>query len=117
MKCKTFCKKYKKLHRGEKVKKFKPESMNDLPDSGSDSSELEDKYGFNGLTGAGAHLGIGAIIYLQSMYTFIILFFVLTCLNIPVYMSYYNVSWYTNKFSLANFSIGAMSSEQPQCAH
>ena len=108
MKCKTFCKEYNKLHRGEKEKKFKPATMNDLPDSGSDSSELEDKYGFNGLTGAGVHLGIGAVIYLQSMYTFFILMFVLSIVNIPIYLMYYNVSFYKDTISLANFSIGAM---------
>ena len=116
MKCKMCLKEYRKLHRGEKEKKFKPETMNDLPDSGSDSSELEDKYGFHGLTGAGAHLGIGAIIYLQSMYTFFILFFVLTVLNIPIYLMYYNVSFYKVAHSLANFSIGAMGTEQDSCA-
>ena len=91
--------------------------MNDLPDSGSDSSELEDKYGFNGLTGAGAHLGIGAIIYLQSMYTFFMLFLILTILNIPIYMMYYVISFYSSATSLANFSIGSLGTEQINCGH
>lgn len=38
--------------------------MNDLPDSASESSGDEDEGGFGGLTSAGAHLGIGAVLYL-----------------------------------------------------
>ena len=66
----------------------RPETLKDLPDSQSESSELEDEVGFGGLTAAGAHLGVGAILYLQTMKTFLVLFFMLTILNLPVYFIY-----------------------------
>ena len=66
----------------------RPESLKDLPPSESESSELEDEVGFGGLSAAGAHLGVGAILYLQTMKTFCVLFFILTILNLPVYFIY-----------------------------
>jgi hypothetical protein len=62
--------------------------LKDLPESESESSELEDEVGFGGLTAAGAHLGVGAILYLQTMKTFCVLFFILTVINLPVYFIY-----------------------------
>ena len=88
--CKKACAKYYKLSRGnvDDHKGARPESLKDLPDSPSDSSELEDEVGFGGLTAAGAHLGVGAILYLQTMKTFALLFLVLTIFNLPVYFIY-----------------------------
>lgn len=59
-----------------------------MPDSGSETSSDEDPVGFGGLTGAGAHIGIGAALYLQTTKTMTILFFILTILNIPIYLIY-----------------------------
>lgn len=88
--CKKVCTKYYKLSRGnvDDHKGARPDSLKDLPDSPSDSSELEDEVGFGGLTAAGAHLGVGAILYLQTMKTFALLFFILTIMNLPVYFIY-----------------------------
>lgn len=88
--CKKACGKYYKLSRGgvDDHKGARPDSLKDLPDSPSDSSELEDEVGFGGLTAAGSHLGVGAILYLQTMKTFALLFFILTILNLPVYFIY-----------------------------
>lgn len=88
--CKKGCAKYYKLSRGsvDEHRGNKPESLKTLPDSPSDSSELEDEVGFGGLTAAGAHLGVGAILYLQTMKTFALLFLVLTIFNLPVYFLY-----------------------------
>lgn len=66
----------------------KPDSLHDLPTTESESSELEDEVGFGGLSAAGAHLGVGAILYLQTMKTFCVLFFILMILNLPVYFIY-----------------------------
>jgi hypothetical protein len=88
--CKRVAKKYYKLSRGDTDERKipRPETLMDLPDSESESSELEDEVGFGGLTAAGAHLGVGAILYLQTMKTFCVLFFILTVLNLPVYFLY-----------------------------
>lgn len=59
--------------------------MKDVPDSESDS-EANDT--FKGLSSGAVYLGEGAVIYLQMMKTFAILFFVLTILNIPLYLMY-----------------------------
>ena len=66
----------------------KPESMADLPDSGSSSNSSEEESGRKGLTTAAKTLGDGATMYLQSMKTFAIMFFVLTIINMPVYVIY-----------------------------
>ena len=88
--CQKFCKKYWKLQRGQEEKRIKPEGIKDLPDSGSESSEDEDTVGFGGLSAAGAHLGVGAALYLQTTKTLAMLFFILTVLNLPIYMLYNN---------------------------
>jgi hypothetical protein len=88
--CKKCCAKYYKLSRGnvDDHKGARPDTLKDLPDSPSESSELEDEVGFGGLTAAGSHLGVGAILYLQTMKTFALLFFILTIFNLPVYFIY-----------------------------
>lgn len=89
--CKRFAKKYYKFSRGdttEERKDRKPPTLQEMPDSGSSTSEDEEECGFMGLTAAGAHLGVGAILYLQTMKTMTMLFFVLTILNLPVYFLY-----------------------------
>jgi len=91
--------------------------MNDLPDSASESSGDEDEGGFGGLTSAGAHLGIGAVLYLQIMKTFAILFFFLTLLNLPVYALYSSNTLdnnYKNFFGgYPFFSLGNLAQDNP----
>ena len=72
----------------EDKKKRKPPTLEGMPDSGSSTSEEEEECGFGGLTAAGAHVGVGAILYLQTMKTMTMLFLVLTILNLPVYFIY-----------------------------
>ena len=74
----TFWKKNRKFY-------LKPDSMKDVPDSESDSAANDT---FKGLSPASIHLGEGAVLYLQMMKTFAILFFMLTILNIPVFLMY-----------------------------
>ena len=63
--------------------------MIDLPDSGSSSDDKEEEEeGARGLTITSQCLGDGATLYLQSMKTIAIMFFVLTILNIPIYYVY-----------------------------
>lgn len=59
--------------------------MKDVPDSDSDSDANDT---FKGLSPAAIYLGEGAIMYLQMMKTLAVLFFLLTIINIPVYMMY-----------------------------
>lgn len=61
--------------------------MADLPDSGS-SSEDSDADENNGITECSLALGDGATLYLQMMKTFAIMFFILSFLNIPIYIIY-----------------------------
>ena len=71
--------------KGPKLKKFeKPESMQDLPSSNSSCSDEDD----NTISECSQALGDGAALYLQMMYTFIIMFFILTLINLPIYIIY-----------------------------
>lgn len=117
--CKNCVKRYSKLQRFEE-KRVKPSSMNDLPDSASESSGDEDEGGFGGLTSAGAHLGIGAVLYLQIMKTFAILFLFLTLLNLPVYALYAS-NTLQNEYQhflggYPFFSLGNLAQENPYCS-
>jgi hypothetical protein len=78
----------KKLRGDKKVKWERPESMHDLPESGSSSDSSEQEVGARGLTQAAQSLGDGATMYLQSVKTFAIMFIVLTIINIPIFMIY-----------------------------
>lgn len=60
--------------------------MADLPDS--NSSENSDREENNGITECSLALGDGATLYLQMMKTFSIMFFILSLLNIPIYVLY-----------------------------
>ena len=51
------------------------------------------------MSAAACHLGIGAILYLQILKTFVILFIVLTLINIPIIGLYANSS----KTNMTNF--------------
>ena len=68
-------------------KKFieKPESMQDVPDSGSDS---ENHDSFQGLSQAAIYVGEGAILYLQIVKTLGIMCVILSVINLPLYMIY-----------------------------
>jgi hypothetical protein len=67
----------------------KPESLQDLPDSDSDSTDSEDDgEGINGLTVCATKLGDGAALYLQTMKTMMIMFLILSILNIPIFYIY-----------------------------
>ena len=48
-------------------------------------SESDDEEKYKGLTKAASHAGQGAVLYLQTMKTFAILFMLLSILNAPVY--------------------------------
>ena len=60
--------------------------MADVPSTDSSDSEIGDS--FKGLSSASRHLGEGATLYLQTMQTLAILFFVLALINIPVFIIY-----------------------------
>lgn len=59
--------------------------MVDEPDSGSSSSEGEED---KGITKCSQGLGDGASLYLQMMKTFMIMFLLLSILNLPIYIIY-----------------------------
>ena len=59
--------------------------MADLPDSASSDGSNEDDYAISECSQA---LGDGATLYLQMMKTFIIMFGILSFINIPIYVLY-----------------------------
>lgn len=67
----------------------KPQSMNDVPTS-SDSSDtdLEDEYWK--LPTSTRYLGQSSILYLQTMKSLAILFFILSLINLPLFYLYYS---------------------------
>jgi len=73
-----------------------------------------------GLSKAAYHLGIGTILYLQTMKTFMVLFGVLTIINIPIFLIY-AASTSNNVYNLQSFSqyftIGQIGQDTPSCAH
>lgn len=64
----------------------RPITMDDVPSSDSNDSEKNDT--FKGLSNASIYLGEGAVLYLQTMKTLAILFFILSIINIPIFMMY-----------------------------
>jgi hypothetical protein len=64
----------------------KPITMVDVPSSDSEDSDKNDT--FKGLSNASIYLGEGAVLYLQTMKTLAILFFILTIINLPVFWMY-----------------------------
>lgn len=71
--------------------------MKDVPDSDSDS-EANDT--FKGLSAAAIYLGEGAIMYLQMMKTFAVLFLILTLINVPLCLMYASLTDGNNYYSL-----------------
>jgi hypothetical protein len=63
----------------------KPESMQDVPDSGSGSDNHDS---FQGLSQAAIYVGEGAILYLQIVKTLGIMCVILSVINMPLYMIY-----------------------------
>jgi hypothetical protein len=77
-----------KLKRALNLKKRKafkkPATMKDLPDTDSSDDPIKNDT-YKGLSEAAIYLGEGAVLYLQTMKTLAILFFILTVINIPLY--------------------------------
>ena len=100
--CLGLCKKGLKCVKSlfpKKNSKFvvKPDTMKDVPDSDSDS-EANDT--FKGLSPASIYLGEGAIMYLQMMKTFSVLFLILTLINVPLCLMYASLTEGNNYFAL-----------------
>jgi hypothetical protein len=69
----------------KKEKYFKkPPTMKDLPDTDSEDDPIKNDT-YKGLSEAAIYLGEGAVLYLQTMKTLAIMFFILTIVNIPLY--------------------------------
>lgn len=64
--------------------------MMDMPDDDSDESSSDGAQ--KGLTDTAVHLGIGPVLYLQIMKTMMILMFLLSILNIPIFILYSNAN-------------------------
>ena len=119
--CYRYCK--KKL-KGEPLQRFeRPESLKDLPESSSSSSDSGDDNGdVQGLTTCFTKIGYGAALYLQTMKTLMILFFILTFLNIPIFAMYasnteHNNYWnvYSSTFKL--FTVGNLGQTNLRCGY
>ena len=119
--CKTMKKGFKQyLYGNIKHKQKRPESLEDEPSS---CDELNDTY--KGLSNAAIHLGEGAVLYLQMMKTFSVLFFILSIINIPVYILYSGITaaessamvgQYENQSFYTNFMIGNLGLTSSKCA-
>ena len=121
--CLDICKRCLKLCKGlfaKKQKKFyvKPETMKDVPDSDSDS-EANDT--FKGLSSASIYLGEGAVMYLQMMKTFAVLFFILTIINIPIFLMFSSTTVDNNYLALNQafqyFTIGNIGKGNDVCSY
>ena len=92
--------------------------MKDVPDSDSDS-EANDT--FKGLSTAAINLGEGAIMYLQMMKTFAVLFLVLAVINMPIYMIYSSITPDNDYSSLESafkyFSMGTLAKGELNCGY
>ena len=66
----------------------KPKTMVDVPDSASSGNSDDQNDTYKGLSQASMHLGEGAVLYLQTMKTLAIMFFILTAINLPLYFVY-----------------------------
>ena len=98
---------------------MKPNTMADLPSSDSEDSEKNDTY--KGLSNASIYLGEGAIMYLQTMKTLAILFFILSILNIPIYLMYAS-STIGNQYGNLDeifkyFTVGNIEQTNTVCGH
>ena len=71
---------------GEELGNSKPPKPKSMEFEPSSDSESED-YG-ESLTDAAKTLGQGAVLYLQTMKTLAIMFFILSVINIPIYQLY-----------------------------
>lgn len=69
-------------------RKNKPESLKMIPTSEEDLSSEEDNPYAGGVTICSQTLSEGSVLYLQSMKTFSVMFFILTIINLPVLMVY-----------------------------
>jgi hypothetical protein len=79
------CRKYQRgefIRRRERPEHLKQYIGNQQSESAESDSEEDGAYG--GLSAAACHLGIGATLYLQILKTFIIMFIILTLINIPI---------------------------------
>jgi hypothetical protein len=116
-------KKCRKYQKGDfKEKRERPEHLNKYigEDSESNESSSEEDGAYAGMSAAACHLGIGAALYLQILKTFVILFVVLTIINIPIIGLYANSS----KFELRNyeeifayFTLGNLGRGQHHCGY
>lgn len=80
--------------------------MQDVPSSCSDSASSDEGLGpdsFKGLSQASKYVGEGAILYLQNMKTFSVLFLILVILNIPLYWLFILSSTYDGEFSILSY--------------
>ena len=62
--------------------------MSHIPDSDSETDDEDNELNPRTLTVAAQNISEGSIIYLQMMKTFSIMFFILTIVNLPLYMMY-----------------------------
>ena len=72
--------------------------MKDLPDTDSSDDPIKNDT-YKGLSEAAIYLGEGAVLYLQMMKTFSILFLLLTIINLPLYILLQSATSDTNDYS------------------
>ena len=101
----------------------KPESLRYIPDSTSSSSGSDGEgVDINGLTVCATKLGEGATLYLQTMKTMMIMFFLLSFINIPILLMYQSNTSHNNYLDIYAstfrfFTLGNMGLTNEKCGY
>ena len=97
----------------------KPISLKMIPSSDEESSLEEGVHAGRGISVCAQTLSESAVLYLQSMKTFAIMFFILTIINMPVLLVYKNTTKENDYLDLKKFfgyfTIGNLGQTDSRC--
>ena len=100
------------------VKRVRPQTLKDELEPESDLSSDEEG-SVNGLRKISFVLGEGAVLYLQIMKSLAVMFFILSVINIPVYLMYSSASTNNDYLNLDSglrfFTVGNLAQRNSAC--
>ena len=100
-------------------KNHSPEPENQKSESDFSDGDSKRTKQVNGITEASLKVGAGAVIYLQTLKTLAILFFILMLINIPIYIMYAsstsNNAYTDTEEGLRFFTVGNLGQLNPSC--
>jgi hypothetical protein len=98
--------------------RVRPQTLEDEPEPESDLSSDEEG-SINGLRKISFVLGSGAVLYLQIMKSMAVMFFILSVLNVPIYLMYssstINNDYLNLNSGLRFFTIGNLAQRNSGC--